>query len=131
MIEKEICINFALQIIKGLFKDTEYNSRDNLEMLYEIETEKLCNYLNRKDIPRELTYTLACRIAGKELQTNLLFKENKSMANLEILNNIIEIKEYETDIKYSQKNQLYDRYIDHLVNYGKEELVRWRLVVWK
>lgn len=131
MINQEICVNFALKIIKGMFKDLEYNDTNNLNLIYDIEFEKLCNYLNRDDIPKELTYTLACRVAGKELETNLIFKENQSMANLEVLNNILELKEYETTIKYSSKNDFFNFYVKKLVDYGKEELMRWRLVVWK
>lgn len=131
MINQEICVNFALKIIKGMFKDLEYNDTNNLNLIYDIEFEKLCNYLHRDDIPKELTYTLACRVAGKELETNLIFKENQSMANLEVLNNILELKEYETTIKYSSKNDFFNFYVKKLVDYGKEELMRWRLVVWK
>lgn len=129
--EKSTIIDISLEVINKIFRDIKYNDKSKMSLIYDLEFERLLNYLNRDNLPNQLIYTLAFRIAGHILRSETIFTENKALANLDVLKNVIELKEYETTIKYTNKNDRYDIYIDNLYNYGKGELTRWRLVIWK
>lgn len=110
----------------------------NLQIIYELELEKLLNYLNREELPKGLTYTLANRVLGRFLLNNLSLGKYEDINNLEFsdLLEVVEIREYETHLKYG-KNQvaldnkkLLEEALKEMLKFNNSEINRYRLIVW-
>ena len=110
-----------------------------LDFIHELELERLLNYLNRDDLPKELVNTLAYRILGHFLKDSFLLEKYVSLKDLkaEDFMTIIEIKEYETNAKFSRNDILTNekekllKFLDVMKDYGLEnELARHRKLIW-
>ena len=97
-----------------------------LDFIHELELERLLNYLNRDDLPKELVNTLAYRILGHFLKDSFLLEKYVSLKDLkaEDFMTIIEI------ILTNEKEKLL-KFLDVMKDYGLEnELARHRKLIW-
>lgn len=113
---------------------------NQLDFIYDLELEKLLNYLNREDLPRQLENTLAYRIVGRFLKDSLLLNKYADLTSLtpDDLLTVTEIKEYETTIKHDKDSVLVGekdrllKLLDELANYSNAgELARHRRLIWE
>lgn len=126
------------KIIASLNTELKENAAIQLELIYDYELERLLNYLNRKELPKGLENTLAHRIAANFLLKSLTLNKFADVSKLTVedLTSVIELKEYETSIKYGKNdialNDLSNikQALEEMKEYNADELHRYRLIPW-
>lgn len=126
------------KIIASLNINIEESAAIQLELIYDYELERLLNYLNRNDLPSGLKNTLAHRIVASFLLKSITLGKYADVSKLTLdeLNSVVEIKEYETSIKYG-KNEIavnnienIKKALEEMKEYNVNELQRYRLIQW-
>lgn len=128
--------------IRKLLIITNINSSSitdiEIEAFYDLELERLLNLLNQDKLPQGLINILSYRVLGRIIKNKLSLNKFEELKNskFEDLITVSEIKEYETNVKFSTNSTAtseldkINKYVDLLCDLGKESLFRYRRLIW-